>query len=584
MIETPDGAVHLLPRALRVQALLGSDHPARRYGVALAATVLALLGVVFIGEYLHLRAQILLITGVVVSAWYGGRGPALLASALSVLAITVLIPSGTPAALDVPGVGEGVYLFAFLLVALVVGATTEALRQARAQADARTHALAALNAEIEQQMEEVQTLSEHLQESNESLSAALAAAEEMASRGMRLQEVTAALSLARTESEVADVVLGEGLAAVEGSRGFLARADGGRVEIFRAVGYAPEVEARLLDSTVPLPALARALRTGEPVWARSAEEHRAGYQPVNDDLGIALPKGSVSIPLQHGGEVVGALTVVFAERSAFSTASEAFPLLLGHAAAGALSRARSYDAERAARREAEMLAQARADVLGIVAHDLRNPLNLISTSTALLDEDDLPTEQRRKMGEITQRSVRQMNRLIGDLLDATRLRAGRLTLDLAEVDIRATLRQAEEALRPAAEQCGIELWAEPPGQETIVSADEGRLMQVIGNLVGNALKFTATGGRVVLSARTAGTEVVFSVADNGVGIPAEHMAHLFDRFWQARDGDRRGAGLGLAIARGIVQAHGGRMWVESSVGVGSTFSFAIPTAAPPSPE
>lgn len=226
-----------------------------------------------------------------------------------------------------------------------------------------------------------------------------------------------------------------------------------------------------------------------------------------------------------------------------------------------------------------MLAQARADVLSVVAHDLRNPLSLIASSASLqLEVDDLPSDRRRKLLELTQRAVRQMNRLIADLLDATRLQAGRLTLDLRDVDARLLVREAGETLRLAAEEKRIELRADPPDQKSIVHADEGRLLQAIGNLVANALKFTATGGRVVLSARPHGVEMVFSVAANGPGIPAEHLDHLFDRFWQARNGDRRGVGLGLAITKGIVEAHGGRVWVESAVGMGSTFSFALPVA------
>jgi len=107
-------------------------------------------------------------------------------------------------------------------------------------------------------------------------------------------------------------------------------------------------------------------------------------------------------------------------------------------------------------------------------------------------------------------------------------------------------------------------------------ADAGRVQQAIGNLIANALKFTETGGRVVASAEVADTEIVFRVADTGLGIDPLHLPHLFDRFWQARNGDRRGVGLGLAIAKGLIDAHGGRIWVESALGAGTTFSFALP--------
>ncbi len=112
-----------------------------------------------------------------------------------------------------------------------------------------------------------------------------------------------------------------------------------------------------------------------------------------------------------------------------------------------------------------------------------------------------------------------------------------------------------------------------------VRADAGRVLRAFGNLVGNALKFAGSGGSVTLSAIDAGHEVVFRVADTGPGIEAVHQARLFDSFWHARHGDRRGVGLGLTIAKGIVDAHGGRIWVESTMGVGTTFAFALPAPA-----
>jgi signal transduction histidine kinase len=435
-------------------------------------------------------------------------------------------------------------------------------------------AAAVAHCDFEQQMAEV---SAKLQASNQSLSHALAAAENMVSHAMRLQEVTAALSQAQTEDEVAEVVLGKGLGVVESMRGLLARVDGNGYRISRTSGYRPELEARLLAMTLDdEDPLTEAVKTDQPVWIRSPEEHLAHFPALYQQLGIAPPQASVAVPLRHGGEIVGVLAMFFADSSAFGAAKQTFTLLLAQAVADALVRARSYDAERIARRGAETLAQARADVLGIVAHDLRNPLGAIASSSELLLEcDELPTPERRKMLEIMQRAARRMNRLIGDLLDATQLQAGRLSLDLTDIDAREVVREAEETLCPSAAECGIDLLSQLPEHECFVRTDEGRLLQVIGNLVGNALKFTAVGGSVTLSARASEFEVIFSVADNGPGIPREHQAHLFDGFWQARKADRRGVGLGLAITRDIVHALGGRLWVESTVGVGGTFSFAL---------
>lgn len=414
---------------------------------------------------------------------------------------------------------------------------------------------------------------------NQSLSDALAAAEDMASHAMRLQQVTAALSQAQTEDEVADVVLGKGLGVVESVRGVLLRAQGERFEVIRAIGYQPEMEARLratiLDDDTPL---SRAMQSDQPLWLGSPDEHLAQFPFFYQRIGVVVPQASVVVALRHHGETVGGLVMAFADSSAFGAAKQAFTLLLAQAGADALARARSYTAERVARQGAETLARARADVLGIVAHDLRNPLGLISSSSGmLLEVDDLPSVQRRRLLEIMQRAARRMNRLIGDLLDATRLQAGRLSLDLSEVDARRIIREAEETLGLSAAERRIELRAQVPDYECRVRADEGRLLQVIGNLVGNALKFTPPGGTVTLSLKPSESETIFSVSDNGPGIPQEHQIHLFDTFWQARNGDRRGVGLGLSITRDIVNALGGRIWVESTVGVGSTFSFALPS-------
>ncbi|MDB4890529.1 MAG: two-componenthybrid sensor histidine kinase [Gemmatimonadetes bacterium] len=425
-----------------------------------------------------------------------------------------------------------------------------------------------------------QEVSANLRASHQSLSTALADAETVALHMMQLQEVTAALSKARTEDEVADIVLRMGLGVVAGVAGVLARVDGESFQRIAAVGFAPELQERVLAMTradeCPLISVAK---SGEQLWLRSRDEHVNSFGLVYERLGIPAPEASAAVPLFHGSEIVGVLSVIFENASAFGAVKQAFTLLLAQVAADALARARSYDVERGARRGAESIAQARADVLAIVAHDLRNPLSVISSSSALLLEmDELPIGQRRKLLETTQRAARRMNRLIGDLLDATRLQAGRLTLELRDVDACKIIRESEETLGPSAAERHIDLRVFAPDSDCWVRADEGRLLQVIGNLVGNALKFTTEGGRVTLSAERRECEVVFNVSDNGPGIPAEDQSRLFESFWQARSGDSRGVGLGLSITKDLVSALEGRLWVDSVVGSGSTFAFALPSA------
>jgi signal transduction histidine kinase len=174
------------------------------------------------------------------------------------------------------------------------------------------------------------------------------------------------------------------------------------------------------------------------------------------------------------------------------------------------------------------------------------------------------------------RAVRQMGRLIGDLLDVMRIEAGRLALETEDVPASTVVTHAEENIRHAAQEKEIALSVELPDPSLYIRADRGRLSQVLDNLLGNAVKFTPSGGRVSLRAWRDGPDAVFEVADTGPGVSPENQEHLFDRFWQARAADQRGVGLGLPIAKGIVEAHGGRIWVMSTVGHGSRFYFAIP--------
>jgi signal transduction histidine kinase len=236
----------------------------------------------------------------------------------------------------------------------------------------------------------------------------------------------------------------------------------------------------------------------------------------------------------------------------------------------------------AGRAAAQRRARGRADVLSIVAHDLRNPLSVISSSSSLLlEEPALPEAQRERMLQMTQRAVGQMTRLTSDLLDATRLQEGRLKLELCDVDARVILHQIEETFAQAAIGKKIELRCVIPDSALVVRGDIGRLHQALGNLVANALKFTPTGGKVTVRAATCetGSTVVFSVADTGSGMSAEDQRRVFDRFFQAGGTDSRGVGLGLTITKGIVVAHGGNIWLKSAPGKGTTFFFSVARAS-----
>ena len=226
--------------------------------------------------------------------------------------------------------------------------------------------------------------------------------------------------------------------------------------------------------------------------------------------------------------------------------------------------------------EAERIIDAREEILRIVAHDLRNPLNTISMATDLMLEDTKQDAARISQLRIVKRSGERMNRLIQDLLSVTTIEAGRLSIAPKRVSVNDLLHEACELLEPIAREKSITLTVSAAADLPAVRADSSRVLQVFSNLVGNAVKFTPSGGAITLSAAREDGKVMCSVADNGPGIPAAQIPRLFGKFWQAKRGDGRGVGLGLAIARGIVEAHGGTITVQSEEGRGSVFSFALP--------
>jgi signal transduction histidine kinase len=243
-----------------------------------------------------------------------------------------------------------------------------------------------------------------------------------------------------------------------------------------------------------------------------------------------------------------------------------------------LLRARSLSlALRQRAEEAEQASRTRDEVLALVAHDLRNPLNVVlSSGTLLLETEKQLGPRARDKLEMIQRAVGQMDRLIQDLLEISGMEAGNISIEATEQRADGLLESACRTMRPLASDKQIELLCEPAADLPAVLADRDRFDQVMGNLIGNAVRFTPEQGQVRVGAERDGGKVRFSVSDTGVGIDAADLPHVFDRFWQAKRSREGGAGLGLAIARRIVAAHGGEMWVESEQGNGSTFFFTLP--------
>ena len=238
--------------------------------------------------------------------------------------------------------------------------------------------------------------------------------------------------------------------------------------------------------------------------------------------------------------------------------------------------------------ELRRVVAARDEVLAIVSHDLRNPLSAVQLSTRLLGELGLD-ERARKHVEMIQRATRSMSRLIDDLLDAVSIDSGKLALDVRPVRVAEVMKELRARNEALARDRGVELRVTceaPPGAPDLaILADRPRVLQVFGNLIGNAVTFCRTGGAVSIGCQLAGDAVEFSIADTGPGIDPGLVPHLFESYWSAPPSIRRRIGLGLYIAKGIVERHGGWIRVERSEmgggtdarpGAGPTIAFTLP--------
>jgi signal transduction histidine kinase/ActR/RegA family two-component response regulator len=284
----------------------------------------------------------------------------------------------------------------------------------------------------------------------------------------------------------------------------------------------------------------------------------------------------IVVPLVARGKVLGVLQFVVLS-AARSARPDDMPLIidLARRAALAVDNALLYE-------EAQRATRARDDVLAIVSHDLRNPLNTIQMSTSFL-LDVLAEPGAKEVPVVPQlqlirRATSRANSLIQDLLDVSRIDAHTLAVQTTAIDGSMLIRDAVLELEPLVTAKGLRFEHSWEGPDLLVAADRSRVSQVFSNLVGNAIKFTKSGGMVRLQGSRVDDMAYFEVLDSGEGIPADHVPHLFDRFWQANNKTRTGAGLGLFIVKGIIDAHGGTITVQSAAGEGTRFRFSLPGA------
>ncbi|MFS8065651.1 MAG: PAS domain S-box protein [Byssovorax sp.] len=282
------------------------------------------------------------------------------------------------------------------------------------------------------------------------------------------------------------------------------------------------------------------------------------------------PKSLITVPLIVQGRVLGAITLLCGPSGRRYGPDELrLAEELARRAALAIDNAVNYT-------RAQSAVRTREEILAVVSHDLRNLLSQTLMGASFLEETTADEGTLKTIG-IVRRSAERMNRLVGDLLDFASVSAGRLAIEPRLTRATELVREALALLEPKASDNALELHADALSDGLEVVCDPGRVLQVLSNLIGNAIKFSLPGSGVAVRIEPKQGELWFSVADSGRGIAKDEQPHVFDRYWRATKGaSTPGSGLGLAISQGIVEAHGGRIWVESEVGVGSTFFFTLP--------
>jgi signal transduction histidine kinase len=289
------------------------------------------------------------------------------------------------------------------------------------------------------------------------------------------------------------------------------------------------------------------------------------------------PTSYIAIPLAARGRILGSLLFATARDSGrlYSHRDVALAKEIGRRISFAVDNALLY-------RAAEQAARMREEMVQVVSHDLKNPLAAIQMGVSFLLEEIVPNDQthvlERQQLEMIRRSAGRMTRLIHDLLDVAAIEAGHFQVSPSVTTAGTLVEEAMELLRPLAAAKKIELLVDVPPSLPPVNVDRERLLQVFSNIGGNAIKFTAEGGRIAIGVVSCGSAVEFTVRDNGRGIAPGDLPRIFDRYWQGKERPHRGSGLGLVIAKRIIDAHGGEIRVESELGRGSSFSFTVPAA------
>jgi signal transduction histidine kinase len=302
----------------------------------------------------------------------------------------------------------------------------------------------------------------------------------------------------------------------------------------------------------------------------------AGASPTGLETGL---RAVLAVPLVRTGQLVGAIVLRAYDDGTRFTLDDAHLLgLFGDQAVAALTNAEAFERQRAAMEQLEKVNRAKSEFVSIVSHEFRTPLTGIQGFSEMMRDEDLPLAEMKEYAADINKDAQRLNRMINEMLDLSRMESGRMTLAHDPLDLNAIVRDVAERVRPTAPAHPIRLELAPDLPS--LPGDRDRLTQVVGNLVSNAVKYSPTGGEIVITTAREDGSVHLAVRDHGMGIPADALGAIWEQYSRVESKETRGIqGTGLPIVRQIVALHGGRVWAESEVGRGSTFHVVLPLAA-----
>ncbi|MEP6620543.1 MAG: ATP-binding protein, partial [bacterium] len=405
-----------------------------------------------------------------------------------------------------------------------------------------------------------------------------------AERSIRMQRVTAALAIALTAPEVAEIAIAEGVPAFGAADGvvYFRSADGESLTLAAHTGLPEETldDYATLPMDAPLP-LPDAVRNRKEILLESREQALERYPHLRHANARAVSDAWIALPLVSRDTVLAGMVIGFKEPRRFTDEDRVFGETLARLCAQALERARLYEEAQQATRTAEAANAAKSQFLATMSHELRTPLNAFGgyLELILMELRGPITQEQRVDLERMQRSNRHLSKLIEDLLNFAKIEVGHVTFNVTDVDVQDLVVDLSEMMRPQCQAKQISVSVPISGQ-VIARADAERLRQVLMNLLGNAVKFTPAGGHVSMWCEQSGAETRINVRDTGPGIPANQLDEIFAPFVQVGrrlNAPGEGVGLGLAISRELALGMGGVLSVRSALGEGSTFTLTLAT-------